>query len=209
MNQLAVVATDPHAATSDVWLGITPAHRSLAAGQALFRQGARTSGIFRLAAGRIRLQRCTPGGSVVTMHTARPGELFAEASLFSPRYHCDGIAQSDADVLVYARAQVLQAFADSPSALLTFAAGLAQRMQSLRQLMELRQVRPAEERVLQFLRLHCDAQGGWTAPGTLKQWAEDLALTHEALYRTLARLQRTGMLMRDADRMQLTDSAPR
>lgn len=207
MNRRAALAPDPPAATGDVWLGITPARRTLAGGQALFRQGARTSGIFRLAGGSVRLQRCTPGGSVVTMHTARPGELFAEASLFSPRYHCDAIAQCDADVLVYARAQVLQAFADNPSALLTFAAGLAQRMQSLRQLMELRQVRPADERVLQFLRLHCNTQGAWTAPGTLKQWAEDLALTHEALYRTLARLQSTGLLVRDAECMQLTDSA--
>lgn len=199
----------PQAATGDVWLGITPTLRTLASGQALFRQGARTSGIFRLSTGSIRMQRYTSGGSVVTMHTARPGELFAEASLFSPRYHCDAIAQTEASVFIYARAHVLRALNENPSALITFSAGLAQRLQSLRQLMELRQVRSADERVLQYLRVHCDAHGGWAAPGTLKQWAEELALTHEALYRTLARLQRAGLLVRDADKMRLTDSGTR
>lgn len=201
----------PHtqAATGDVWLGITPALKTLASGQALFRQGARTSGIFRLSTGSIRMQRCTSGGTVVTMHTARPGELFAEASLFSPRYHCDAIAQTESRVLIYARAQVLRAFNENPSALITFSAGLAQRLQSLRQLMEIRQVRSADERVLQYLQSHCDVHGGWSAPGTLKQWAEELALTHEALYRTLARLQRSGLLVRDTHKMQLTDSGVR
>jgi len=63
--------------------------RSLAAGEVLFRQGDRANAIFEVEQGRMRLVRQTIDNHPVTLHTARPGELFAEAALFADRYHCD------------------------------------------------------------------------------------------------------------------------
>lgn len=84
--------------TAAVLFDVIPDHRSLTAGAALFRQGDTSFGIFLLVNGRIRLQRITPDGAAVSIHLARPGELFAEASLFSERYHCDAVAEVGSEV---------------------------------------------------------------------------------------------------------------
>jgi len=194
-------------APSDGWLGVSPSPRQLQAGELLFRQGERAFAVFRLQAGCVRLQRFTPAGAVVPMHTVREGETFAEASLFADSYHCQAEALRASEVLVFPRTALLDALRTEPAALLHLARDLAQRVQDLRQKIELRQPRSAAERVLQSLRLQADAQGAWTAPGTLKEWAEDIGLTHEALYRTLARLQRDGALRRSGSTLVLLSGA--
>jgi len=145
----------------------------------------------------------TPAGTQVSMHTVRPGELFAEASIFSARYHCDAIATRTSDVLVYPMAEVARRLKEERSDLWAFAAELAHRVQDLRTGLEMRQIRSATERVLQSLRLRCGASGTWKLDGTLKLFAEDIGLTHEALYRALARLERDGRITRGNGEIRL------
>jgi CRP-like cAMP-binding protein len=59
--------------------------RVLEAGETLFRQGDRATAIFAVDQGRLRLIRHTIDNRPVTLHTARAGELFAEAALFADR----------------------------------------------------------------------------------------------------------------------------
>lgn len=176
--------------------GIAPTPQRVAAEAALFRQGDATFAFFRLVSGAIRLVRVTPAGAQVAMHSVRPGELFAEASLFSPRYHCDAIASRASEVLVYPKREALRRLKEHPEDLWRFAGDLAHRVQQLRTRLEVRQIRAARERVLQSLRLRCGEGGAWRIEGTLKQFAEEVGLTHEALYRALARLEREGWIRR-------------
>ncbi|MDB5761006.1 MAG: transcriptional regulator, Crp/Fnr family, partial [Herminiimonas sp.] len=178
---------------------VVPTVRRLVAGTSLFRQGDASFGIFRLVTGRIRLIRVTPGGTEVPMHTVRPGELFAEASIFSARYHCDAIVLRDCEVLVYPKAELMRQLKAGKDDLWKFTADLAQRVQGLRTRLEVRQIRSAPERVLQSLRLQCNSFGAWKPDGTLKQFAEEIGLTHEALYRALASLEREGRILRGDD----------
>jgi CRP-like cAMP-binding protein len=202
-NSTSLPAAAPAALAESLLAGVAPTVRKVAAGCALFRQGDTTFAVFRVVSGRIRLIRVTPQGAEVPMHTARPGELFAEASIFSDRYHCDAIAVCDCAVLVYAKAELTLRFRDSAEDLWAFAAEMARRIQALRTGLELRQIRSAPERVLQYLRLRCDAQGRWKLDGTLKQLAEDVGLTHEALYRALATLERDSRIVRGDQEIEL------
>lgn len=177
--------------------GVAPVPRSVSAHTYLFRQGDASFGVFRLVSGRLRLVRTTPDGAEVALHTARPGELFAEASLFSPRYHCDAVALCDCEVLAYPKQALARQLRHDPQALWDFTGELARRVQGLRTRLELRQIRSAPERVRQALRLRCDANGVWEADGTLKQFAEEIGLTHEALYRALAALEKSGVIARE------------
>lgn len=181
--------------------GVAPRLERLAAGAALFRQGDATFGFFFLVSGAVRLVRVTPAGAQVAMHSVRPGELFAEASLFSPRYHCDALASRASEVLVYPKREVVRGLKDDPEALWRFSAELAHRVQELRLRLEVRQIRSARERVLQSLRLR--GEGAWKIEGTLKQFAEEVGLTHEALYRALARLERDGWIERGAGEIRV------
>jgi CRP-like cAMP-binding protein len=187
---------------------VVPSVRRLVAGAALFRQGDPSFGIFRLVSGRISLVRVTPGGMEVPMHTARPGELFAEASIFSACYHCDAVAMRDSEVLVYAKAELTHQLKQSKEDLWAFTAELARRVHDLRTRLEVRQIRSATERVLQSLRLRCDLSGTWRVDGTLKTFAEEIGLTHEAFYRALATLERDGRIIRGNDEIRLKPRLP-
>lgn len=182
---------------------VEPCLRRVPCNSALFRQGTPTFGIFRLVSGRIRLVRITQSGAQVPMHTVRPGQLFAEPSIFSARYHCDAIAMQASEVLVYSKAELTARFREHGNDLWMFAAAMAHHVQALRSDLTIRQIRSAKERVIQSLELRCGAGDRSKLDGTLKQFAEEIGLTHEALYRALAGLEGEGRITRSDDEIRL------
>lgn len=171
--------------------------RKLKSGEALFRLGDKTVGFCEVLAGRVRLTRVDRAGHEVILFVAGPGETIAEASLFSPAYHCDAIASTNAVVRVYPKTAVLAAFEKDRKAAQAFTATLARQVMNLRTRIEQRNIRSARERVRHFLALNAGADGRTIElGGTLKDIAAELGLTHEALYRTLAALERSGEIKR-------------
>src|SRR5665647_2329410 len=88
--------------------------RTLRAGQTLFRMGGRTTGLYQLVTGNIRLVRVDSTGRETVLHVAAPGDTLAEASLFSARYHCDAIASTGAIVRLYPKPAILAEFRRDP-----------------------------------------------------------------------------------------------
>ena len=129
--------------------------RKLKAGEALFRQGDKTVGFFEIMSGRVRLARVDRDGREVILYVAGAGDTIAEASLFSPRYHCDAIAGTDAMVRIYPKAAVLAAFAQDPKAAQAFTATLARQVMNLRTRIEQRNIRSARDRVRHYLQRQC------------------------------------------------------
>jgi len=179
--------------------------RKLKAGEPLFHLGDKTSGLYEVIAGRVRLTRVDRSGRETVLYVAGPGETIAEASLFSPVYHCDAAAGSDAVVRLYPKPAVLSTFAKDRKAAQAFSATLARQVMSLRTRLAQRDIRSARERVRHFLALNTGADGRTVAlRGTVKDLAAELGLTHEALYRTLAALERTGEIRRARGKIMLT-----
>jgi CRP/FNR family transcriptional regulator, dissimilatory nitrate respiration regulator len=169
--------------------------RVLAPGELLFRQGDRAAAIYKVEGGRLRLMRRTVDDHLVILHTARRGEFFAEASLFAKAYHCDAVAAAQSRVRVYPKAIVMDALRKDPALAEAFMARLARQLQELRALMELRNIRSARERVLQYLRLRVRGRS-IAVEGQLQDIAAEIGITREALYRTLAALEAEGCLTR-------------
>jgi len=171
--------------------------RELKAGEPLFRLGRETMGLCEVVKGRVRLARVDRAGHEIVLHVAGPGETLAEASLFSSHYHCDAIANTDALVRVYPKRKVLAAFDNSPKAARAFTETLAHQVMSLRTRIEQRNIRSARERVRHFLMLNVGSDRRTVElRGTLKDLAAEIGLTHEALYRTLAAMERDGEIER-------------
>ncbi|HVH73829.1 MAG TPA: Crp/Fnr family transcriptional regulator [Stellaceae bacterium] len=171
--------------------------RELAAGELLFRQGDRAAAIYKVESGRLRLIRRTVDDHLVILHTAQRGELFTEAALFADAYHCDAVAAAPSRVRVYPKAKVMAALRSDPALAEAFMARLARQLQELRARMELRNVRSARERVLQYLRLNVGIDGrSVPLEGELQDIAAEIGITREALYRTLAALEAEGRLTR-------------
>lgn len=183
------------------WLPAAIRERSrlveLDAGGTLFRQGDKAFAIFEIAQGRLRLIRHTIDSRRVVLHTARQGELFAEAALFASVYHCDAVAAIASRVRVYRKRELLAAFRAEPLLGERFMAALARQIHALRAQLEERNIRSARERLLHHLAL-CAGPDGRTMPveGTLMDLATELGLSHEALYRTLSRLEKEGVVRR-------------
>lgn len=186
--------------------GIQPLRRELPKGAALFRQGDKTFGIFYLIRGKLRMRRVTPDGGLVTLHIARPGEMFAEASLFSERYQCDAVAETDCEIGQYPKGDLEAKLRGDPANLWAFAGELARGLHRLRQRYELKQTRSATERVLQFLRVQGGMDGIVRPAGSLKDIAAELGLSHEALYRALAELERRKQISRGEWGIRLVSS---
>jgi len=178
--------------------------RKLKPGEPLFHLGDKTSGLYEVVSGRIRLARVDRSGQEVVLYVAGAGETIAEASLYSPVYHCDAIASTNVAVRLYPKAAVLDAFAKDRKAAQAFTATLAHQVMNLRTRIEQRNIRSARERVRHFLAISAGVDGRTVElRGTVKDLAAELGLTHEALYRTLAALERAGEIKRQKGKITL------
>lgn len=178
--------------------------RKLKAGEALFHRGDKVASLFEVVDGHVRLSRIDRAGHEVLLYIAGAGETIAEASLFSPVYHCDAAASTAATVRAYSKPAVLASFDKDPKAAQAFTAMLARQIMNLRTRVEQRNIRSARERLRHWLRVNVGADGRTvTVAGTLKDVAAELGLTHEALYRALAALDRNGEIKRGRGRITL------
>lgn len=143
------------------------------------------------------MERITPDGADITIHVAGPGQSFAEASLFSDTYHCDALAVEHRELLVYSKPQVLAALCTRSDAALDFMVHLAHQVQSLRTRLGVIQIKSARERLLAGIRSRLPSHGlEVELSGNWKTISSELHLTHESVYRELARLERDGVLTR-------------
>lgn len=171
--------------------------RTLAPRESLFRQGEPARYVFAVESGHVTLARYLSNGKMVVMHTARAGETFAEAALFSEVYHCHAIADVTTHVRQYQKQDVLAGLQRDPALMLEYTALLSRQVQKLRTQLELRSIPSARERILQCLLLEA-------APDTLrvelhtplKELAARLGLAHETLYRELAQMEEDKVIAR-------------
>jgi len=102
---------------------------------------------------------------------------------------------------------VLNAFRADPAGAMPFLALIAREVIQLRQRLELMKVRSAKDRVMLYLDLYAGTDGRTVnLPGQLQDIASDLGLTREALYRTLAGLERAGAIERAGTRILIKKS---
>jgi CRP/FNR family transcriptional regulator, dissimilatory nitrate respiration regulator len=181
--------------------------RTLGAGQTLFRSGGRTVGLYEVLNGRVRLARVDRSGREAVLQVATAGNTLAEASLFSSTYHCDAIASTKAVVRLYPKAIVLAEFGRNQKLAQAFAVMLARQVMALRTRLEQRNIHSARDRVRHFLAINADTTGRTVSlSGTLKDPAAELGLTHEALYRTLAKMAADGEIERRNGKIRLVKS---
>lgn len=163
----------------------------LAPGTALFRQGDPAAAMFFLHTGAIEMIRHTEAGQKATLFRAAAGDTLAEPSLFSDVYHCDAVVVVASQVTRIDRRAVLDLVGADPAFALALVERLSGQVQGYRRRIELMAIRSAPERVLAGM-----ADGRLT--GSVVDFAAELGLTHEAVYRALSALVRDGRVVRPA-----------
>lgn len=171
--------------------GIQTRFQTLEPDEVLFRAADEVRAIFHLKEGRMRLCR-----GVTVLHRVQAGALFAEESLFSPVYASDAVAETPCTVEAFPRALVMLHLAAHPQISLAFSAYLTRQVQTQHDQLEILRLKSAVERVEAYLTRKGAAGALIRLDQPLVAVADEIGLTHEALYRALAALTREGRLIR-------------
>ena len=185
---------------------VKPRSTSLASGETLFHRGDHVRRVFVVTEGRVRLVRHLADGRIVVLQTARRGDAIAEGSLFSETYHCDGLAEINSRVDVYDRKDVLRALDESSVLSRSFSRRLATQVQGLRGFLEVRNIKLARDRILTYFEL-ISRDGRIALDRPLKELAAEIGLSHEVVYRTLAKLEKEGLIERERSEIRLVRSS--
>ena len=170
----------------------------------VFRQGDPVRAVFLVLQGEVRLSRFARDGSEIALHRAGSGDFFAEAALNTPRFRCNAIASQESAILAFPAGKIRALLARDPEFAGQWVALLTRQLHAARARVERLALKSAAERVLHYL--HTEGKGPRcevALAGSLKDLARELGLTHESLYRTLARLEQDGVLVRTDRRLGL------
>ncbi|MCK1453641.1 Crp/Fnr family transcriptional regulator [Bradyrhizobium sp. 35] len=167
---------------------------------AVFRRGDRPQTMFFVLSGEVRLLRQSKTGSEIVLQRTRRGFL-AEASLDQPTYHCDAVAAEPTRLLAIKRKTFTQALAVNDFRD-RWIAHLARELRKVRAHAERLSLKTARERIVHFIETEGEA-GVVDLNQSKKDWAVELGLTHESLYRTLAQMAKGGELEVENCRLSL------
>lgn len=157
--------------------------RTLGAGAYLFHLGEPVLSLFVVLEGEVHLVRHQEHGGAIILQRAGPGEILAEASLFSDRYHCDAVTENGAMVQGTSKRELRKRLRNEPDFAEAWAAHLAREIQNARLRSEILSLKTIASRLDAWLAWH----GELPAKGEWAQLADEIGVSPEALYREMAR----------------------
>ena len=155
----------------------------LAPQQTLFHAGDAPDSLFMVRKGVIALLRNTTQGHTLVLQRAQAGQIVAEASVYSQKYHCDAVATEACELASLPKLDFLTALDLNPGLARVWASRLAREVQIARTRAEIRTLPRVKDRLDAWL------LDGNMLPekGAWQQVAAELGVSREALYRELSR----------------------
>lgn len=182
------------------------AYRELAVGQRLFRRGDRAKNFFILETGRIRLTRPTIENKTATIQFAKSGDIVGEDAIFETVYASSAIATTTSRVIVFPVTLLISMLPEQPELSKDLLSILLQKIKYFQNNMELREIRAAHQRVLQFLTYSADQEHAINIDYPLQEVALELGCTPATLSRALTKLEKEGSITRQSNVIYLNDS---
>lgn len=174
---------------------------TLAPEAVLFRRGEPPCVVHYLVEGEIHMLRHSRNGGVAILLRAQRG-FFAAASLDAPAYHCNAVAKLACSVLTFPLPAFQAALDDSKAFRRATFAQQAKEIRRLRSQCERLSLPTAQGRLIHYIDIE-GQDGVVDLTQTVKALAAELGLTHETLYRTLAQMEKTRVLKRTGNRIEL------
>ena len=153
-------------------------------GRHLFRLGSPVRILHFILSGEVHLIRVNAKGSPILLQRATSGAILAEASLYSPKYHCDAIAIEPTTTISIPTRDIKDRLSADPALSEIWMKHLAHEVQALRFQAELLAMKTVSERL--------DAWIAWKGEDTLKkgEWknvAHEIGVSPEAFYREMSK----------------------
>jgi CRP/FNR family transcriptional regulator, dissimilatory nitrate respiration regulator len=160
----------------------------------IFITGSKPEWMFYVVSGEVTLERTGLQGEPVVLQRTRQG-FVSEASLKVARYHCDALAIIDTTVLKIPVKALSAELERDPAFASRWIGMLNGEVRRLRLHCERLSMKSATDRVLHLINTE-GQNGAYTVATGLKSLSGELGITHEALYRTLAALEKAKIIRR-------------
>ena len=167
----------------------------------LFSMGKKPEWMFYVIDGEVTLERTGPQGEPVVLQRTRLG-FVSEASLKTARYHCDALAITKTTVIKVPIKELAAALDRDPEFASRWIDMLNTEVKRLRLHCERLSMKAVKDRVLHLI-ITEGQNGNYRVNTGLKSLAGELGVTHEALYRTLATLEKSNLIRREVGVLSL------
>ena len=171
-------------------------------GESIFRAGDAVDAVYRVLEGEVRLTRFSPEGTEFVLYRACKGDIFAEASLFAGHYHCDAICTLPGACLRLPADTLRECLSNDPDFALEWIATLSRNLRRQRAAQERMGLKSLRMRVIHYI-VDRGNEGSVMLDQPILRWAAELGASHEALYRTLAEMEKDGVMQRQGQRLIL------
>jgi CRP-like cAMP-binding protein len=153
------------------------------AGDAVFRIQDQVQSLHVICEGRVHLVRHQADGSKLILQRADAAAVLAEASLYSPHYHCDAIAETDSLTWAISRTELRSHLQQNSTLSEAWSRHLAHEVQKARLHAEILSLRTVAARVDSWIGWY----GSLPEKGHLATVAQQIGISPEAFYRELAK----------------------
>ncbi len=182
--------------------------QKVARNQILFWQGDEAGGFYLLLHGRIRIYKASPEGKEYTIHLIRPGQMFAEAAIFTgSKFPANCMALEDSEVVFFPKEAFLQLVRSSPDISLKMIAGLSAFVREFNQMVEDLSLKEVPARLATYLLSEYERQNSASIALDVSKaaLASKLGASAETLSRNFKKLKELEAIKMDGDRIHLCD----
>jgi len=165
----------------------------------LFLTGKIPQWMFYVIAGEVSLERTGLQGEPIVLQRTRLG-FVSEASLKVAKYHCDALAITDSNVIKVPAKELAAALDRDADFASRWISMLNAEVKRLRLHCERLSMKSLKDRVLHLINTE-GVNGEYQVNTGLKSLAGELGVTHEAMYRTLAALEKSKTIRREDGRL--------
>ena len=169
-------------------------------GDYLFHQGKKPEYMFFIVSGEAVLTRISSHGEPTTLQRCKGG-FVSEASLLVDAYHCDAIATHNGQAITLPIKSLRDALADSKFSM-KWVQLLSKEIMRLRTQSERLGLKDIRSKLIHLIETE-GKQGVLILQSDLKSMASEIGVTHEALYRAIATLEKEGLLEKHPDSLEL------
>ena len=170
--------------------------------EVLFSMGSPVERVYQVIRGSVRIVAYPHDGKPLVLFRAIPGDVFSEDHLLDDHYRYSAIAMEETVIASICRDELIRELENDPERFQQYFACVCRRFHQLRSNFERIAIPEAKGRVLNLLRSLATSDDRWrpiALRGTIKSYADDLNLTHEAIYRALRKLEAEGTISRLTD----------
>jgi CRP/FNR family transcriptional regulator, dissimilatory nitrate respiration regulator len=166
----------------------------VAKGSTLFKARQKPAHMYFVVSGEVVLERPGLHGSPVILQRTRRG-FVSEASLQSPSYHCHGQVVAPTRLIQLPIRPLREALDADPAFSGRWISMLNKEVKRLRLQCERLSLTKVQERLVHLLETEGE-HGKFPVGAGIKLMAGELGVTHEALYRCIASMEKAGTLQR-------------